>query len=467
MTWAEDCDRVLARAGDLFVPERKICISRAPGRLDLMGGNGHYTGGLVFEATIREATWCAAQARSDNQIVLYNPQARNGGWQDRVAHALDALESEEAARNLARVESVRWTAYVLGVLLCLKQRFPQRVKTGVSLYIESNVPPSKGVSSSAALEVAAMKAAAAAYGMNLDGVELAESCQWAENVIAQSPCGVMDRIASVLGDEHCILPLVCQPCLPERLVRLPDRLRCWAVDSGVSHEVSGIEYEAARAAAFMGYKLICEWEDVPPQLDTTGAVARWVDPRWNGYLANMPPSLFKAKYESRLPETMTGAEFGAGGREHVDPFTMMRPEVTYRIRANTRYAVEENARVQMFAELTRGSAGSTSNRPFRLMGDIMYQSHHAYTECGLGAEATDLLVELAREEGNRSGIFGAKMTGGGAGGAVAILGLETAEESFRRIVRKFGQIREFEPYVFEGRSIGADKFGIVERQIRA
>ncbi|MCX5770383.1 MAG: galactokinase [Candidatus Hydrogenedentes bacterium] len=465
MTWEKDCDRLVARAGNLFAPQRKIYISRAPGRLDLMGGNDDYTGGLVFEATIREATWCAAQARTDNLVVLYNPQVRKQRWQERVVHPLSALSGEDTTRDLARGEGVRWTAYVLGVLLYLKQRYPQKVKTGVSLYLESDVPLNKGVSSSAALEVAAMKAAAAAYEMDFEGVELAESCQWAENVIAESACGIMDQITSVSGDEQCILPLVCQPCLPERLIRLPDRLRCWAVDSGVSHQVSGVEYEAARAAAFMGYKLICEWEDVPVQLDKTGAVPRWVDPRWNGYLANVPPSLFRAKYESRLPETMTGAQFGAGGREHVDPFTVMRPEVTYKIRANTRYAVEENARVQMFAELARGSAGSTSSRPFRLMGDIMYQSHHAYTECGLGAEATDLLVDLAREEGSKSGIFGAKVTGGGAGGTVAILGLETAEESFRNIVRKFGQMRGSEPYVFEGSSIGADKFGIVVREI--
>ena len=465
MTWEKDCDRLVARAGNLFAPRQKIYISRAPGRLDLMGGNDDYTGGLVFEATIREATWCAAQARTDDLVVLCNPQARKQRWEERVVHPLSALSGDLATRDLARGENVRWTAYVLGVLLYLKQRFPKKVKTGVSLYIESDVPLNKGVSSSAALEVAAMKSAAAAYDMDFEGVELAESCQWAENVIAESACGIMDQITSVLGDEQCILPLLCQPCLPERLVRLPDPLRCWAVDSGVSHQVSGIEYEAARAAAFMGYKLICEWENVPVQLDKTGAVPRWVDPRWNGYLANMPPSLFRAKYESRLPETMTGVQFGASGREHVDPFTVMRPDVTYKIRANTRYAVEENARVQMFAELARGSAGSTSNRPFRLMGDIMYQAHHAYTECGLGAEATDLLVDLARNEGSKNGIFGAKVTGGGAGGTVAILGLDTAEESFRRIVRKFGQMREFEPYVFEGSSIGADKFGIAVREI--
>ena len=115
-----------------------------------------------------------------------------------------------------------------------------------------------------------MKAAAGAYGIDLAGVELAEACQWVENVIAESACGIMDQITVVLGDEGCILPLLCQPCLPRPLVRLPEELACWAVDSGVSHMVSGIEYEAARAGAFMGYKLICDWEGLPVRRDGVG-----------------------------------------------------------------------------------------------------------------------------------------------------------------------------------------------------
>ena len=58
-----------------------ICVARAPGRLDLMGGNDDYTGGMVFEATIREATWAAAQRRTDGTIVLVNPQMAEHGWQ--------------------------------------------------------------------------------------------------------------------------------------------------------------------------------------------------------------------------------------------------------------------------------------------------------------------------------------------------------------------------------------------------
>ena len=264
----------------------------------------------------------------------------------------------------------------------------------------------------------------------------------------------MDQITVVLGDEGCILPLLCQPCLPRPLVRLPEGLACWAVDSGVSHMVTGIEYEAARAGAFMGYKLICDWERLPVRHDASGQIPRWTDPCWNGYLANVPPSLFRSRYESRLPESMTGAEYLRDDQVHVDPFTKMRPEVTYRVRSCTRYAVEENFRVHLFAELARGGGG------FEQMGDVMYQSHHAYTECGLGCDATDRLVELAREEGVANGLFGAKVTGGGAGGTVAVLGRKDARPAFDRVISRYAKERGTTPYVFEGSSMGADRFGV-------
>src|ERR1035437_3771367 len=75
--------------GQFFALDRPIHYSRAPGRLDLMGGNDDYTGGLVFEATIREATWAAAQPRDDRRVVFLNPQMKAQGWHDRAEFSLD------------------------------------------------------------------------------------------------------------------------------------------------------------------------------------------------------------------------------------------------------------------------------------------------------------------------------------------------------------------------------------------
>ncbi|HVU89621.1 MAG TPA: hypothetical protein VHD36_19990, partial [Pirellulales bacterium] len=167
-------------------------------------------------------------------------------------------------------------------------------------------------------------------------------------------------------------------------------------------------------------------------------------------------------YESRLPERMTGAEFLAAAGEHVDPFTQCRPEVSYAIRACTRYAVEENERVRLFAELARGADVDDPRTAATLMGELMYQSHYAYTETGLGNPATDLLVQLAREQGPQRGIFGAKVTGGGAGGTVAVLGLADREDAFDCLVQHYADARGQQPYVFRGSSVGADRFGVIE-----
>jgi galactokinase len=454
--------RALRLRGELFARRLPIYIARSPGRLDLMGGNDDYTGGMVFESTIREATWAAAQTREDVTIALVNPQMREHGWQERVEFKLGQLSDPEAVRALVgRDPKIRWTAYVLGVFYWLKQHDPQRVAQGMNVLVQSDVPLNKGVSSSAAVEVAVMKAAARAYGIELAGVELAEACQWVENVIAESACGIMDQIAVVLGDEGYVLPLVCQPCIPQPLVRLPEGLTTWGLDSGVSHQVSGIEYEAARAAGFMGYKLICDWEGLPVTLDESGRIPRFTDPRWNGYLANMSPSEFQ-QFKERLPLALTGAEYLADPlQQHVDPFTKCRPEVTYRARACTRYAVEENHRVMLFAELARGMSAGFNAAGATLMGELMYQSHHAYTETGLGCEFTDFLVAQARKLGSARGIFGAKITGGGGGGIVAILGRGNAEEAIRQIVDNYVDILGIDAYVFRGSSMGADRFGIV------
>ena len=448
--------------GGFFLPSSPVYITRSPGRLDLMGGNDDYTGGLVFESTIREATHAAAQCRKDQTIVLRNQTATDAGWQGNITIGYADLPDEESVRTFANSSpSIRWTAYVLGTLYYLRTKFPAQATFGIQVYMESNVPLNRGVSSSAAIEVSVMKAAAAAYKIELAGIELALACQWVENVIAESACGIMDQIAVVAGKKGFILPLVCQPCLPEPLIQLPDELQIWGIDSGVSHQVSGIEYEAARAAAFMGYKIICDWEQIDSIADDRSEIQRYTDNRWNGYLANLSASLYHEKYDPILPLKMTSREFSARYGTHIDPYTPLKEEVIYSIRANTRYAVEENYRVQLFSELSRGASLAPTQRAFKLMGELMYQSHYAYTECGLGAKATDFIVDLFRKEGVANGIYGAKITGGGAGGTVAILAQKSASEVVHRIFDQYAQSGMGNPYLFEGSSDGADAFGIV------
>jgi len=458
----EEYVKRLRADNSFFSTKVPVYISRAPGRLDLMGGNDDYTGGLVFESTIREATHAAAQLRNDSMVELKNKSASDAGWKGDIIINLEELSDENQVRKIVnKSSSVRWTAYVLGNIFYLKKKYPERLTSGIKIYIDSTVPLNRGVSSSAAIEVAVMKAAAAAYGIDLSGVELSLACQWVENTIAESACGIMDQAAVVTGKEGFMMPLVCQPCNLEPLIKLPEDLKIWGIDSGVSHQVAGIEYEAARAAAFMGYKIICDHEKIPVTLDESNEILRYTDPLWNGYLANLSRSDFYEKYEKILPQKTDRATYLKEHTIHVDPLTPLKENVTYNIWANTKYAVEENQRVQLFSELSRGAALTYSKRAHMLMGDLMYQSHYAYTESGLGAEATNQLVSFCKKEGIANGIYGAKITGGGAGGTVAILADKNAGKTIDKIMELYAKAEMGHPYLFEGSSDGADSYGIL------
>ena len=452
-----------------FQKGNEILINRTPGRLDLMGGNDDYSGGLVFETTIREATLVAVQARPDTTVRFYNPAVKDLDWSELLEFSLDDLTDGSVVKPLENVRSWinadprrSWCAYILGSLYFLLKEYPEKVKTGLTLYLDSDVPLGKGVSSSAALEVAPMKCMAGLYGIEVDGVELATWTQWVEVALTQSAAGIMDQYAVVAGEEDYFVPLLCQPCIPHPLVRLPSNLRLWGIDSGVRHSVAGIEYEAARAATFMGYRYLCTLEKLEPRLDESGIIARWVEPKWNGYLANLTPSIFRERYENLLPEQVHGGEFNRVYSVHLDPYTVVRPEVTYPVRAAIRYAVEENWRVHNLVSLLARPVESFDASTGLLLGELMYLSHRGYSECGLGSAATDMLVDLVREE-QANDLLGAKITGGGAGGTVAVLGWNTprAELAFRRVTGKYATWSKTEPYIFDGSSVGSDNFGIL------
>ncbi len=455
-----------------FDPFGQLFVNRTPGRLDLMGGNDDYTGGLVFEKTIREATFAAVQPRHDRQVRFSNPAVRALGWNDLVVFSLDDLVAGDGLKSIPQMrdwvnsDPLRsWCAYIIGDLYLLMQRFPEKITHGFDLLITSDVPLGKGVSSSAALEVAPMKAMAAIYGIPAAGVELAAWTQWVEIALTQSACGIMDQVAVILGDEDVFVPMICQPSQVLPRVKMPDNLLVWGIDSGVKHAVSGIEYEAARAATFMGYRHLCSLENLQPVLDEGGALPRWVEPRWNGYLANLSPSLFRERYEKNLPEVESGADFIRLFATHLDPFTPVRPEVTYPVRGAVRYAVEENARVRAFYSMLVNAADEIDDISAHALGELMYLAHHGYNECGLGSKETDLLVSLVRAE-EASGLLGAKITGGGAGGTVAVLALNTpaARSAFQRVAERYQKQTSIDPYIFEGSSAGCDAFGVLIRE---
>ncbi len=451
-------DHVVAvlRGAGFFEPDQPVWIARAPGRLDFMGGNDDYTGGWVLQLPLRQAVWAAVQLTARPSIQVLNPGAAESGWKTALEMPIDSLSSLEAIEEIcASSPGAAWGRYVLGGFHLLRERYGALNSEGANLYLASDLPPNRGLASSAALEVAALKAACAALEIALEGVALAEAAQWVENVVAHSACGIMDQAAVVLGRRNCLLPLVCQPCLPLPPVRLPERARVWGIDSMVARSTGSAAYERARAAAFMGYKMVCRWEGVEAVVDEASPIPRWTDGRWNGYLSNLPPSEFRSRYERRLPEWMEGGDFLREFGGHADPMTAIDSSTSYPVRAAVRYATEENHRVATVKLLLENMPHEGCEHGLRLIGEILSQSHFAYAECGLGAAACDDLVALAQ----RQGFFGAKMTGGGAGGVVAVLGHADQQDALNQMVAAYGAARGAPPRVFQGSSNGADLHG--------
>jgi galactokinase len=446
MGWFQPATEVigaLPRSDDLHLrgflqPDRPLLIARAPGRLDVMGGIADYSGSVVLELPLARATFAILQGCDGGNLEIVSVR------RDGVRHfsidlqmlAQGALSTPEGIGRHAGEAGEGWAAYVLGVVqLCIRLTDAQQTReNGFRLLIHSDIPEGKGISSSAALEVAVMAAAAAHLGVELEAAELAAACQWVENHVVGAPCGIMDQLTAALGRQDRLLRLRCQPALVEGHLEIPSDYHFFGIDSGVRHAVSGADYSTVRAAAFMGYRIIAEAAGLEARLEAELAFVD--DPRWGGYLANLTPQEL-GQCESRLPERMRGEDFLRRFGGHTDLATSVRPELSYPVRQATRHPVLENRRVERFAalleELPRSPEAAVE------MGRLMYGSHESYGACGLGSAATDRLVEMVRQRGPREGLYGAKITGGGSGGTVAILGVRDAEPAVREIATRFGE----------------------------
>lgn len=446
-------------ARQLFDPTAELVVTRAPGRLDVMGGIADYSGSLVLEAPIREATFVALQrdlSRRLRIVSLSQDFTQALAFEMALAdfeRAGEPIEYENARARFQQSPAQHWAAYVAGVFLTLMRERGVRFGRGARILICSSVPQGKGVSSSAALEVAVMQAVAAAFEVAIEPREMALLCQKVENLVAGAPCGVMDQVTAVCGQAGHLLSLLCQPAELRGEIPIPEEIAFWGLDSGVRHAVTGADYGSVRVGAFMGYRIIA---DLAGFKVAGGAPAQIDDPRWGGYLANLTPSEFEQHYAAHLPERIEGAEFLSRYKGTTDAVTRIAPERSYAVRVPAAHPIYEHHRVRLFAELLQGEI---SEERIKLAGELMYQSHASYSACGLGSAATDRIVELVRDAGPAQGLYGAKITGGGSGGTVAILSRRDAVDSVRKIAGRYAQETSYQPYIFSGSSPGSAGFG--------
>jgi len=415
-----------------FFSSAEIVVSRAPGRLDLMGGIADYSGSLVLEWPIAAATHVALQLQDTPAIEVCSLPSTSEEQVRSLTISLADLQSDYESVRAMFDQDQHWATYVAGAFTVLDYDF----KRGAKILISSEVPEGKGVSSSAALEVAAMTAIAAAYDIQLSPVEIAFLSQRVENLIAGAPCGVMDQMTAACGERDRLLALLCQPGELKGTISLPEELTILGIDSGIRHSVAGADYGTVRTAAFMGHRI------------TTEIAGDY------GYLANITPAEFEKDFAAHLPAQMSGAEFLNRYQGITDSVTSVDPDRTYPVFAATKHPIYENARVNRFAEILKNWQGLEQAT---VLGELMYESHRSYSNCGLGSDGTDELVRLVQQE---DGLYGAKITGGGSGGTVAVLAHRAARPAIDRIVQLYSHRAGHQPTIISGSSDGAGRFGI-------
>ena len=223
--------RVQAVFGEAFGGAPDL-VARAPGRVNLMGDHTDYNDGFVLPAAIGVETMVAARKREDRQVTVVAADVGNA----RSTFSLDA--------PIAHAPDQPWSNYVRGVLATMQADGLEL--TGADLVVAGTIPQGSGLSSSASVEVAVATAFAALAGLSVDPTRLALLAQAAENDFVGTRCGVMDQLASALGERDHALLIDCRS-LDCRPISMPADIAILIVHSGISRDLGDGAYNDRRA----------------------------------------------------------------------------------------------------------------------------------------------------------------------------------------------------------------------------
>jgi galactokinase len=352
----------------------------APGRVNLIGEHTDYNDGFVLPMAI------------DRYVVMAG--GRRAGAADFCVHSmnLDATRTFRADEPGGR-KNGDWINYLRGVVDGCKAA---GLWAGpLNMALDSSVPVGGGLSSSAALEVAAATLIEAAAGNRLEERHKAFIAQKAEHDYAGMPCGIMDQFASVLCRKDHLMLLDCRSAEPQMVPFTDPDIAVLIVNSHVRHELTGGDYAERRAQCEQAAKYL----GVRALRDAT--------------LAD-------------LEEIRAGLE-----------------DVLYR---RARHVITENHR-------TLEAAGAFRSGDWTHAGELMVASHVSLRDdFEVSCPELDLLVELALEPGQANGVFGSRMTGGGFGGCTVTLARKGAiPEIARTMHEKYSRKTGIEPSFFMSR----------------
>ena len=337
-------------------------VVRAPGRVNLIGEHTDYNDGYVLPVAIDRHVLLAASLRSDRQVVI---------------HALDFDQRAEfSLDDITPDDKHPWSNYQRGVAWVLQSE--GFTLPGLNVALTSNVPIGAGLSSSAAVEVAAAYAWQVLGGLELDRVRLALLCQRAENEFVGMNCGIMDQFISALGQRDSALLIDCRS-LDYELVPIPARTAIIVADTRVRRELVASEYNTRRRECEEGVRLLQHY--------LPGITA----------LRDVSPEQF-AEYQAHLPDG---------------------------VRQRCRHVIGENDRVlRAVAALRTGD--------LHTFGRLMDESHASLrNDYQVSCPELDALAMAAWRV---QGVYGSRMTGAGFGGCTVSLVDEGAVEAFREHV---------------------------------
>jgi galactokinase len=344
-------------------------VVAAPGRVNLIGEHTDYSGGFVLPMAI------------DRYVVIAGAPAPDGQRRIRVHSAAVEASVDVPLDQPIRPGAPSWANYVRGVIAAFESE--GLAVTPADALIASAVPLGGGLSSSAALEIAVATLLEVAGGLTLGPRDKARLGRRAEHEYAGVPCGIMDQLASVLGDPRGPILIDCHSQEARPVSIAAPGVSVLIANTNVRHALGDGEYARRRAEC-----------------------------------AEASAALGVAELRAA-----TAAQLEAA-RAQMDP-------VVYR---RARHVIGENART-----LAAAAAFEAGDLP--RAGELMYDSHRSLRDdFEVSCPELDTLVDACQAIGAGGGVIGARMTGGGFGGCiVALVRSESVAEVTERLTDEYGR----------------------------